>query len=245
MRGSGRSEAATQSTSAAALPELGCKAHGIRYAGKTAPAVEVCFTLSPEGRTWLEIGFRFLRGKGCPNPPAAVYLPGPYEGSGPARIIFDDFTARIRGAHASGVIENRTSVAARGSNGERGRRNRCRSRRSRIWDPSRKTPARRRASTTPARLPTAASRSASRSASTGAVWSRAVGASSGRAAARTRGRLRALTQATSMQPGISTIRTASAGQSEEPGHQACSRTWSTAGRSNGAPAAHRERGRDD
>jgi hypothetical protein len=56
---------------------LWCKKQGIRYAGRTPPGVDVCFTLSPDGSNWLEIGFRFLRGKGCPNPPAGIYFPGP------------------------------------------------------------------------------------------------------------------------------------------------------------------------
>jgi hypothetical protein len=85
---------------------LHCKKPGIRYAGTTAPGVEVCFTLTPDGRTWLEFGFRFVRKSGCPNGPAAVYFPGPYEGSGRARIVLEDFTARVRRARASGVIRD-------------------------------------------------------------------------------------------------------------------------------------------
>jgi hypothetical protein len=105
--GSSGTEAATRSASASALPEIGCKKPGIRYAGTTAPGVEVCFTMSPDGGTWLERGFRFLRGRGCPGGgPAAVYFPQPAEGSGPARFIEEGFTARIRGARATGVFEN-------------------------------------------------------------------------------------------------------------------------------------------
>src|SRR5206468_12093510 len=88
-------------------PQLGCKEAGIRYAGKTASGVEVCFTLTPDGKGWLEIGFRFLHGKGCPNPPAGIYLPEPFDGTNPVRADFvngDIITGRIRGERASGVI---------------------------------------------------------------------------------------------------------------------------------------------
>jgi hypothetical protein len=102
---SGRTETATRSTEAAtgrtaesAQPQLGCKETGIRYAGKTAP----------DGKSWLEIGFRFLRGKGCPNPPAGIYLPEPFDGTNPVRLDFangDFITGRIHAERASGVIK--------------------------------------------------------------------------------------------------------------------------------------------
>jgi hypothetical protein len=86
---------------------LWCKKPGIRFAGTTAQGVQVCFTLSPDARTWLEIGYRFARTRGCPGPPASVYAPGPYEGgSDPARWISENFTARIHSARASGVIKD-------------------------------------------------------------------------------------------------------------------------------------------
>lgn len=104
--GSGRTEATTRSASSA-QPGLGCKKPGIRYAGTIAPGVEVCFTLSSDGLNWLEIGFRFVRAKGCPGAPASVYFPGPYEGgSGATRFISETFTAKIRSARASGVIKD-------------------------------------------------------------------------------------------------------------------------------------------
>lgn len=112
---SGRTETATRSTEAATgstaesmQPQLGCKEAGIRYAGKTASGVEVCFTLAPDGKGWLEIGFRLLRGKRCPNPPAAIYLPEPFEGTNSVRLDFangDFITGRIRGERAAGVIK--------------------------------------------------------------------------------------------------------------------------------------------
>lgn len=104
--GSGATETASRSTSASALPKLACKKPGIRYTGTTAPGVEVCFTLSQDGRTWLERGFRFVQRRSCPGGPSAVYFPQPAEGSGPARFIEEGFTARIRGERASGIFEN-------------------------------------------------------------------------------------------------------------------------------------------
>lgn len=81
-----------------------CKEPGIRYAGKTASGVEVCFTLSPDAKTWREIAYHYLRKRGCPGPGQGIYIPTVGEGSGPGRIIFDDFAARIRGLRASGFI---------------------------------------------------------------------------------------------------------------------------------------------
>ena len=83
-----------------------CKKPGIRFAGTTAPGVEVCFTLSPDARTWLEIGYRFVGTRGCPGLRASVYVPGPHEGSGPARWISEAFTAKIHSARASGFIKD-------------------------------------------------------------------------------------------------------------------------------------------
>jgi hypothetical protein len=113
--GSGRTEPATRSTETATRstagstqPQLGCKETGIRYAGKTVSGVEVCFTLTLDGKGWLEIGFRLLRGKGCPNPPAGIYLPEPFDATNPVRLDFangDFITGRIRGERASGVIK--------------------------------------------------------------------------------------------------------------------------------------------
>ena len=101
------------SSSRTDVTPLWCKKQGIRYAGRTPPGVDVCFTLSPDGSDWLEIGYRVVRARGCPSRRASIYLPGPYEGgSGPARFITESFTARIRGARASGVIKD--SLICRG-----------------------------------------------------------------------------------------------------------------------------------
>jgi hypothetical protein len=88
-------------------PHLGCKRQGIRFTGRANPGVKVCFTLSSDAKSWLEIGFLSAGAEGCPGGPSAVYEPGPYERSAPGQIIFDDFTATVEGATASGVIENR------------------------------------------------------------------------------------------------------------------------------------------
>jgi hypothetical protein len=106
--GCGGSDKAESGRSASAQPELGCKERGIRYAGKTLRGVEVCFTLTPDGRGWLEIGFRFLHGRGCPNPPAALYYPDPFDGTNPVRADFangDFITGSIRGERASGIVK--------------------------------------------------------------------------------------------------------------------------------------------
>jgi len=81
-----------------------CKEPGIRYAGKTATGVAVCFTLSPDARTWREISYLYVKGRGCPGHGQGIYMPDVGQGSGPGRITFDSFAARIRGEEASGFI---------------------------------------------------------------------------------------------------------------------------------------------
>jgi hypothetical protein len=100
--GSGGSEGAGSTTAVPAA--LGCKKPGIRYAGKTASGVKVCFTLSPDAKTWREIAYLYVRKHGCPGTGQGVYIPDVGEGSGPGRLIFDSFEARIRGVRASGFI---------------------------------------------------------------------------------------------------------------------------------------------
>src|SRR5207247_873780 len=50
--GSSRTHAAESHSSNARPTDPGCKKEGIRYTGKTASGVRVCFTLSNDGRTW-------------------------------------------------------------------------------------------------------------------------------------------------------------------------------------------------
>jgi hypothetical protein len=68
--------------------------------------VKVCFTLSRDGKTWLEYGYRFVRRTGCPGGQLGVYSESPVEDSGPGFLIFDTFRARVRTARALGTIED-------------------------------------------------------------------------------------------------------------------------------------------
>lgn len=89
-----------------------CKEPGIRYAGTTDEGAEVCFTLTSDRSKWVEIGFAFVRASGCPHKKGETYTTGKtyYEGreplTGPGRISASGFTATIRGARASGVLED-------------------------------------------------------------------------------------------------------------------------------------------
>jgi hypothetical protein len=89
-----------------------CKEPGIRYAGATAEGAEVCFTLSPDRTQWVEIGFTFVPASGCPHKAGTTsttgktYYEGPDPLTGPGRISVSGFTGTIRGARASGVLED-------------------------------------------------------------------------------------------------------------------------------------------
>ena len=89
-----------------------CKQPGIRYSGTTTEGAEVCFTLTPSLREWIEIGFKFVPASGCPRLAGATETTGTvyYEGeealTGPGRITIPGFTATIRGARATGVLED-------------------------------------------------------------------------------------------------------------------------------------------
>jgi hypothetical protein len=87
-----------------------CKKPGIRYAGTTAEGSAVCFTLSSDRSKWLEIGFRFDPAN-CLGTGEKYYV-GPNPLISPGRITVTGFTATIRGARASGVLEE--SFACRG-----------------------------------------------------------------------------------------------------------------------------------
>jgi len=102
--GSSRTHAAESHSSNARPTDPGCKKEGIRYTGKTASGVRVCFTLGNDGRTWLELGYLFVHKKGCPGS-LWTYDSTPHEGSGPGFLIFVNFcqgtrfqwTARAKG----------------------------------------------------------------------------------------------------------------------------------------------------
>ena len=94
-------------TDSAAQPrDPGCKKAGIRYAGRSASGVAVCFTLIPDTRTWLEIGYLALRPKNCPGVNVGAYFPQSFPGIAPGQLLSDFFTARIRGGRASGTIHD-------------------------------------------------------------------------------------------------------------------------------------------
>jgi hypothetical protein len=86
-----------------------CKKRGIRFTGKTADGAKVCFTLSHDGKQWLELGFTIVEASGCEadagsisseaSPPGTVDPSGHFTDS-------DGNTATIRGAMARGVFVN-------------------------------------------------------------------------------------------------------------------------------------------
>jgi hypothetical protein len=92
----------------AALPSEVCKKAGIRYSGRAAEGGEVCFTLTRDRKTLLEVGYTFVPEHGCPEMASGtVYAEG---GGGPAltgnQVRSSGFTGTIRGADASGVLQD-------------------------------------------------------------------------------------------------------------------------------------------
>lgn len=90
-----------------------CTKAGIRYAGATAEGAEVCLTLTSDRRTWLEIGFKFVRASGCrlktgEDATGRTYLEGPEPLTGRDGLTDSGFTAMIHGARASGVLGDST-----------------------------------------------------------------------------------------------------------------------------------------
>jgi hypothetical protein len=85
-----------------------CKLDGIRYVGTTAQGAKVCFTLTADASAWIEIAFSFVRASACPNlATGTAYSKGPSPLDAPGRIkIPGSFTATLRGAGASGVLED-------------------------------------------------------------------------------------------------------------------------------------------
>jgi hypothetical protein len=84
-----------------------CKRSGIRYTGTTAEGAKVCFTLSPDRSKWVEIGFKFARASACPHDATGEkYYVGSDRLTGPGQIAVAGFTATIRGARASGTLED-------------------------------------------------------------------------------------------------------------------------------------------
>lgn len=82
-----------------------CHKPGIRYSGTTGEGAKVCFTLTPDRGTWVEIGFRFVRASGCANSTTgSTYYEGPELLARPGRLKVQEFTATIRGSRASGLL---------------------------------------------------------------------------------------------------------------------------------------------
>jgi hypothetical protein len=83
-----------------------CKKPGVRYDGTTAEGVRVCFTLTSDRSTWVEIAWRF-RGVGtsrCPGGATRVSFDESDGNGGPRGFTEPGFTATIHGVQASGVL---------------------------------------------------------------------------------------------------------------------------------------------
>jgi hypothetical protein len=84
----------------------GCKKEGIRYAGRGPSGVAVCFTLTPDTKTWLEIGYLAVQTRKCAGTHVGAYFPEPLPGIDAGWFSSDFFSARIRGSSASGTIHD-------------------------------------------------------------------------------------------------------------------------------------------
>ena len=83
-----------------------CGKQGIRYTGETPQGVRVCFTLTPDRSTLVELGWRF-HGRGTSDcPGGATYSDSEYTLGNPGHITEPGFSATIRGARASGVLKD-------------------------------------------------------------------------------------------------------------------------------------------
>jgi len=91
-----------------------CEKPGTRYISAPGQKVHVCFTLTPDRSTWVEIGWRFGSASGCPGGSrgATSYDWGDKLAS-PGQITEPDFTATIRGARASGVLKDSAVCAGK------------------------------------------------------------------------------------------------------------------------------------
>jgi hypothetical protein len=82
-----------------------CKKRGIRYKGETAQGAKVCFTLTANRASWLEIGFTFDRASKCPaHVTGRKQIEGPQRLSRPGLLTSAGFRATIHGAGAVGVF---------------------------------------------------------------------------------------------------------------------------------------------
>jgi hypothetical protein len=82
-----------------------CRKPGIRFMGTAAQGVTVCFTLTADRNELAEIAWRFSLGSGCGGGGASSYDSNiPLDS--PGHIYVPGFTGTIRGARASGVLED-------------------------------------------------------------------------------------------------------------------------------------------
>jgi hypothetical protein len=95
-----------------------CVKPGIRYDGTNAQGVRVCFTLSADRSKWVEIAWRFDSKSGCPGGSQSGWAGASSLDWGdtladPGQIAEPGFKATIRGARASGVLEDRDVCAGK------------------------------------------------------------------------------------------------------------------------------------
>ena len=82
-----------------------CRKSGIHFNGAASPGVTICFTLSRDRSELDEIAWRFSLKSGCAGGGATLHDSSvPLERAG--RIYLPGVTGRIRGARASGVLED-------------------------------------------------------------------------------------------------------------------------------------------
>ena len=106
----------TPRTKAAAIAARLCKKPGDHYAGANAAGDEVCFTLTPDQLTWLEVSIRFGMGN-CPDADGGyttkTSLLGPGQLTTPGQIDLGQFMATISGMKASVVYEEPESCGGK------------------------------------------------------------------------------------------------------------------------------------
>ena len=81
-----------------------CRKPGIRFTGTAAQGVTVCFTLTADRSELAEIAWRFSLRSGCGGRGASSYDSVPLDS--PGQIYVPGFKGTIRGARASGVLQD-------------------------------------------------------------------------------------------------------------------------------------------
>lgn len=82
-----------------------CRKPGIRYIGTAAQGVTVCFTLTADRSELEDLGWRFSLRSGCGGG-GATWSDSRVPLASPGQIYVPGFTGTIRGARASGVLED-------------------------------------------------------------------------------------------------------------------------------------------